>query len=115
MNQITPMWTLRETILELKALEAELQKINFHCWLTGSILYRGESFKDLDVIIYPRHKSEVGEGSNVDWEVAKAFLTKWFEAEGIKDCSSISQDRDDKQVAWLRTKSGKRIDFFFLM
>ncbi len=105
------MWTRNESIWMLAALEAELKKLNAHCGLTGSVLYRGDSTKDLDVIIYPRHKNQKDHW--IEDEI-KSFLVKFFESEKMNDCSSKSQKRDDKKVCWLTTGSGKRIDFFFL-
>lgn len=105
------MWTLQDGILMLSALEPKLKELNAHCGLTGSVLYRGNSIKDLDVIIYPRHKNQKDHWIKKD---IKGFLVKFFESDKMNDCTSKSQDRDDKKVCWLTTKTGKRIDFFFL-
>ncbi len=105
------MWTRQEAIWMLGSLEPELKKLNAHCGMAGSVLFRGESVKDLDVIIYPRHKNQKDHW--IESEI-KDFLISYFECEKITDCASISQIRDDKKVCWLITKSGKRIDFFFL-
>jgi hypothetical protein len=105
------MWTLQEALAILAKLEPELKKMNAHCGLTGSVMYRGDSKKDLDIIIYPRHKN-----SEDHWKVEdiKKFLAAYFGASEFKDCSSASQERDDKAVSWIITEDGKRIDFFFL-
>jgi len=103
------MWTQAEAIVMLSALEPELAMQGFHCALTGSVLYRGTSTKDLDVIIYPHHKK-----GQVDFDLSgvKSFLRIYFQSSKINDCSSTSQERDDKQVCWLKTNNQKRIDFF---
>lgn len=48
------MWT-REDALELVAkLWPALEERGWYCGLTGSVLVRGESRKDLDLIVYPK-------------------------------------------------------------
>ncbi len=105
------MWTQQEAIWCLVSLEARLKEVGCHCGLTGSILYRGDSKKDLDVIIYPHWKKD---NEPIDLQIVKDWLVKFFDAEEMNDCKSTSQKRDDKYVCWLTTKAGKRIDFFFL-
>ena len=106
------MWTQRQALLELKALEPLLKGIGFHCGLTGSVMYVGESFKDLDVIIYPR---DVQAGTPPNWDIVKEFLKRHFECEESYQCqSSREHSRDAKNVWVVTTKTGQRIDFFFL-
>jgi hypothetical protein len=105
------MWTQQEAIWMLASLEPRLKEVGCHCGLTGSVLYRGDSKKDLDVIIYPHWKKDA---EPQDLQPVKAWLVKFFESDKMNDCASTSQERDDKHVCWLLTKAGKRIDFFFL-
>lgn len=79
--------------------------------MTGSVLYRGASDKDLDLIIYPHNSTgEVW----LDKPALKQRIREYFSAVEIHDCGGVSQVRDAKDVAWLQTPDGKRIDFFFL-
>jgi hypothetical protein len=105
------MWTLEQAITEIRSLEPKLAAIGFHCALNGSVLYRGESQKDLDLIVYP-HTKNICESTN--FEPCKEVLRLHFQSAFIKDCGSASQLRDDKQVAWVTDGNNKRIDIFFL-
>ncbi len=105
------MWTRELAIKLVEKLEPELAKIGAHCALAGSVLYKGESKKDLDIIIYP-HKSDWNNPFQV--EPIKLFLHGFFKGATIKDCGGVSQIRDAKQVSWLMTPNNRRIDFFFL-
>ena len=95
----------------LSWLELALKDIA-HVALAGSVLYRGTSSKDLDVIIYPHTKP-----SGVAWDPTEAQkrIERFFNAP-LTLCRSVSTClRDDKEVAWLQIPgTGQRIDFFFL-
>ena len=106
------MWTRDEAIWVVEKLEPKLAEMGAHCALAGSILYRGTSDKDLDLVIYP-HQSD-GNGSHWDTYPIKQMLAKFFQSGTFNDCSGVSQIRDGKEVAWLKTPKAKRVDFFFL-
>src|SRR5215207_8685367 len=50
---ITPLWTLEEGLAMARHLEIVFDK-RFHVALGGSVLHKGQSFKDLDLLVYPR-------------------------------------------------------------
>lgn len=50
-------WTLDEALDFVRHLEEWVSKVGFHVGLMGSVLTKGQSTKDLDVIIYPRDKN----------------------------------------------------------
>jgi len=106
-----PMWTREQAFWVLERLELIMASMGAHVALNGSVLYRGSSEKDLDVIIYPHNKQQ-----EELWETypLKMAIKKFFQAETINNCEGISQIRDGKQVAWLKTPEGKRVDLFFL-
>lgn len=102
------MWT-RDIALEvLKSLEDFLAKHGFHCALGGSVMYRGDSEKDLDVIVYPHNKD-----SHMPIEELWTLICQsHFSVDKGGRCASSY--RDSKIVYWLKTQTRKRIDFFFL-
>jgi len=47
------MWTLAEGVHLCRRLERRLTPAGFAIALTGSILLKGKSYKDLDLVVYP--------------------------------------------------------------
>lgn len=109
----TPMWTLTQAIEVMKRLEVVLAENGAHCALGGSILYRGTSDKDLDIIIYPHNKNESGWDSETTYKL-KIVCRNFFGAKTFNDCKGVSQMQDAKEVSWLTTHDGKRVDMFYL-
>jgi len=110
-------WTLDEAIAFVKLLEVELaEKCDAHCGIVGGVLMKGESEKDLDVVIYP-HKKPHGVEWSPEW--LNDFLSQYL-GSPLQACTNITSGayRDAKRVSWVRIKNGvhagKRIDFFFL-
>lgn len=48
-----PTWTFEEAQQLINELEPGLRKIGWVSVLTGSVLFRGQSFNDLDLAFYP--------------------------------------------------------------
>lgn len=53
------MWHRAAALEFLSTLWAPLTVAGWHCALTGSVLYRGDSTHDLDVVVYPHHGEKV--------------------------------------------------------
>jgi hypothetical protein len=86
------LWTLTEGIEVCRELEAALAP-DYHVALGGGVLHKGESNKDLDVLIYPHktyHYSVAAVRAllvNAGWQLlvhADEVREKWREA-GNKD------------------------------
>ena len=105
------MWTRDQAFYVIERLEPIMAVLGAHVALGGSVVYRGQSCKDLDIIIYPHNKQE-----QEVWDTypLKEALNKFFSGSNMNDCKGFSQVRDGKQVSWLKTPKGKRVDFFFL-
>ena len=105
------MWTRDLGIKAAQKIEVALGLHGAHCGMAGSVLTKGESKKDLDIIVYPHDKNQRG----MDSGAIMATMCQLFEASDSRKCeSSEGYKRDGKEVHWLKTKSGRRIDFFFL-
>lgn len=114
MSELLPaiMWTREEAFWVIERLEPIMAEMGAHVALGGSVLYRGSSTKDLDIIVYPHNADKFN-----TWETypLKQKLAEFFKSGGtFNDCTGVSQIRDGKEVAWLKTPKGKRVDFFFL-
>ena len=107
MNNTT--WTLEQGLEFARQLEVKIKRISshYHVGLTGSTLYKGESKKDLDIILYP-HKST---------QKDRKYLDKVLIEFGLKFVSDRTETYavygNDKEVVQYSYK-GKRVDIFFL-
>lgn len=107
------MWALDEALELIRKLEPGLRDAGWALGLTGSVLTRGESDKDLDLVVYPLNSTEV----------SKAKLITALGAYGWTRRSSVSAthrtwrhigSEDCKQVEVWRTGDGRRVDVFLL-
>lgn len=102
------MWTLEEGIAFARELEKYMDDW-FHTALAGSVLHKGESFKDVDIIVYPHNTQTFMEPETV----VKQRLEKF----GLEfDHQRIGGDEypDKKLVYIYKTKEGKRVDILVL-
>ena len=109
------VWVRGPEVLDLLAkLEKFLSGLTdeggYHCALGGSVLHKGHSNKDLDVIVYPH---DFQKRFGLQTEDVWSAITGYFAPTA---CGKVNKSkyRDDKDVRWLTTQDGKRIDFFFL-
>lgn len=91
--------------------EAIAKLMGYHVALGGSVMYNGESKKDLDVIVYP-HK-------NLDLHrpTPTMLLNMFVYHKLINNFSDIAQSKDmDRTVCCgcLHGDNSKRIDFLFV-
>lgn len=97
-----------------------MQQNGYEIGLTGSVLYKGASIKDLDLIVYP-HKTTVYEDfDRAAQALFLAGLTCIHNAEEVKAARQVKAKRwnteytpDSKHVeVW--DWRGKRVDIFFM-
>lgn len=115
MRKLKP-WTLDEGVDFVRSLELRLAP-TWHVALGGSVLMRGESRKDIDLIIYPHNASDES-----GWEVLEAclraaglslFVSEYEVRAAWRDAGST----DTKHVSvWLTSlhEEGRRVDVFRL-
>lgn len=108
-----PMWNLSEGVEFARSLSAILIPVGFDVALAGSVLKRGQSFKDLDLVVYPLNTSELIH----HWVVCKALrsgggvliadqgrVTESWRKKGSSDTKHVEIWRFD----------GRRVDLLFL-
>lgn len=97
------MWT-RENVLELiVTLEQALAPIGYHIALAGSVLVRGQSPHDLDVLIFPhdstiQNKDAVRRAlGNIGWARthSSAQMLEHWRSKGSQDCKFVEVWRDN--------------------
>lgn len=97
------MITIEEALKFIRTLEEKVKPYGFHCGLTGSVLYKGYSEKDLDIIIYPHTAPAFA-----DALIANVFPTACL-------CNSYNdKQRDNKTVYKMLVDGTQRVDLFFL-
>jgi len=106
-------WTLEDGLSVLRNIHAPLASAGFGIALGGSLLYRGHSKKDIDVIIFPMRKGAV----KVDAAfVVLEFLgwTRWFSVETVQARWRKIGSADTKHVEVWKTPDGRRADLIIL-
>jgi hypothetical protein len=79
------------------------ERVGFHIALTGSILYRGTSSKDIDFLLFPRDKR------NADWGKAEKVVAG-FDPNFQLKATAKYRNRD----TWVCTIQSCRIDFLLV-
>lgn len=102
-----PMWTLTEGVALCQELDSLLRSYNAFIALSGSVLHKGWSIKDLDLVIIPL-KKQLSIQQHV--AICRIFASR-FKFMGV--CNTAKY-KDDKYVEKYQTKDEKRIDVIFL-
>ena len=100
-------WSLDEAMAFTNALRKYIFPLGFDVALTGSVLAKGYSEKDLDVIVYPLKKIS----SNYT-ELLKQLPN--FGLKFIRLPNNNLGYQDDGKNVQVWEYSGKRVDLFFL-
>lgn len=106
-------WTRDEATLLLAGIAEELAARGFAVGLTVSVLTKGFSSHDLDIIIYPLQLT-----AETDWEIARQALVGagfvcHIPVETVQAAWRRKGSLDEKRVeVWLFNK--RRVDVFFL-
>ena len=109
-----PLWTQQEAIDFCASLWKHLEPVGIHVGLTGSVLTKGHSFKDLDLILYPRRTDIRGFEDIEDQLVQFMGLRRILGQKGVRRIWRELGSLDLKRVEAWRDGEGRRIDFFFL-
>lgn len=119
-------WTLDDAVALIRVIEKQLAKVHAHVGITGGVLFRGKSAKDLDLIVYPHNASEPPKIDKIKDALAKCDIYP-AEAEQTATSRPYSSSRqyrtggslwfssgDNKFVSVYETMDGRRIDIMFL-
>lgn len=116
---IATFWSLTEgdALSTLRILEVELSKVGWHVALTGSVLQKGGSHKDLDVVVYPHKKknSHCPAKKSLHAALRRLSLEQRLSHKQLRKLSpKDGSKRDKKWVEVWQTEEGRRIDFLVL-
>lgn len=108
-------WNLQEAQALVAKIWEPLAQAGFHVGLTGSVLYKGSSDKDLDLIVYPHKTGEKTLNDAVRALKSLGFV-RWFNYKAVRAArgqGDFEYGYDNKKVEiWRYNK--KRVDIFFL-
>ena len=103
--------TLADAVKICREIEPKLRGIGYHCGLTGSTLYAGESSKDVDIIIYPHDIKKQIPLTTVIKIIGAT--TEMYHSQGDFIADKIVPSTTDKLVV-VADYLGTRVDLFFL-
>lgn len=110
-----PVITFEEAITLCRELEVRLKDIGYHCGLTGSMLYKGKSTKDIDIIIYPHQVSQTRPMNDVLEHIGAR--TNMYPSQGAFEAKKIEPSSTDKVIVVSKLSSSLgeyRADLFFM-
>ncbi len=103
-----PVWRLEQALEVVRNLNAHLEPLGFHTGMTGGVLFRGESSKDLDLIVYCR-----GSGGDPRRSIPhlREFGLTFTRTPNWREYGDRPESGKDVEI-W--EMNGCRVDFFFL-
>lgn len=111
--EIKAMWELESALAFVRNVEGIIQIVNCHSAFTGSVLYYGQSHKDLDVVIYPHNSTNPPHVCDVLNRLVDVLTPINF----IICTGNDRYARDGKKVVSFFFKHedmDRRVDFFFV-
>ena len=109
------VWTLADALLFLREVQAVVEPLGFHTGILGSVVLKGSSKNDLDIVIYPALVPDEYKVSNSNVAVAlvgmgmqQRYTAAQVHAAWRKQGSSDTKDVEKWEYR------GKIVDIFFL-
>jgi hypothetical protein len=97
-------WTLKEALVWVAILQEHVRPCGYHIGLHGSVLHKGKSSKDLDLIVYPHNSGAIPTG----------LIAGAIERAGLTYRRERALYQDEKEIRIYTIADGRRIDIFFL-
>ena len=99
------MRTLSEGVDLCRAMEPVLIGLGYHCALAGSVLIKGLSKKDIDVLVYPHDPEKPARAvEEIMQALAPLGFTVW------RECDERYVNRN----VWITMHNNRRVDLFFI-
>lgn len=106
-------WTLSEAVVFLQVLIQPLADHGFGVGLTGSVVTKGLSKHDLDIVIYPLQSTASSNIADAKYALELLGMKCHLDADAVKSAWRRKGSLDEKKVeVWHYNK--KRVDVFFL-
>ena len=110
------MWQFASALIMVRRLEAALDPVGFHVGITGSVLTRGGSVNDLDLIVFPHSTGHVNM-AEVRNALGEAGLQPAYSRAAVASAWERRGSFDTKHVErwkFITDNDTKYIDLFFL-
>lgn len=102
---MTHLWEIEDGLQLSKLIERAVVPLRAHVALAGSVLYRGWSDKDIDIIIYQHDKSDPYSRDEINQALVNMGFDPMVQLAGVYP--------GDKTV-YTSSYRGKRVDVFYL-
>ena len=99
-------WDINRGIVIAQLIESIVVKLGYHVALTGSVLIKGESDKDLDVMIYPHKTTSCSPREEVMEKMSQSGFGEFIHAKHTT--------YGDDKVVFITDFAGQRVDVFFV-
>jgi hypothetical protein len=106
------LWTIEEGVDFCRRLNAHLEPIGYGVALTGSVLFKGKSHKDIDLIVFPLSTAKMDEAL-LRHTIMNFGIRPWIPMEELHELWRKKGSEDTKHVEIWRFGI-RRIDLFFL-
>jgi hypothetical protein len=98
------MWNIANAIALIESIRPKIEEQNFSVALTGGVLFRCHSSKDMDLVFYPMNQVKP------DYSNVLAVLMARLP---VKSIVAVNHPIDAKLVFTVHLQDKKRIDLFF--
>jgi hypothetical protein len=102
------MWNRDQALILMPKFEVTAKFMGYHVALGGSVMYSGESNKDLDVVIYPHKRVDQ------DRPLPEMLMKMFMYHKLIAGYSDIAQTKGMDRTVFSGINEGRRIDFIFV-
>jgi hypothetical protein len=110
MNEV--IWTLADALPLLREVQTVVQPFGYHVGLAGSVLTKGFSYNDMDMILYPASTARQPKG-DVTATLVDLGMRQIHTFEKVRTAWKRMGSNDTKHVEkW--DYQGKPVDVFFL-
>lgn len=107
------MWSLTEAVNFMKLLDPYLKKVGYHAAIAGSVITKGESDHDLDLVVYPNDTTMQNRIELRDALNASGLKLK-HDLKTVRKSWARKGSHDQKHVEVWEDLDGRRIDVFLL-
>ncbi len=107
-----PVWRIGEALSFLRMLWDVLEPLGYYVGLTGSVMTKGHSSNDLDIIIYPASTKKLDRARLLNGLEVAGLKQRFRRDTVVQAWRGLGSDDEKHVEVWVY--QGKRVDIFFL-